>query len=67
MDARTKASLLWGFTGALLFLVLAQATRLMSELAIGLGELGPGAVVVFAATTGLGYLIEGRLARNRQV
>ena len=67
MDDRTKASLLWGLTGALLFLVLAQATRLMSELAIGLSELGPVAVVVFAATTGLGYLIEGRLARKRQV
>ena len=67
MDDRVQASLLWGLAGGLAFLVLAQGARLVSEVNIGLGRQLPVAVGVFAVTAGLGYVIETRLARNRQV
>jgi hypothetical protein len=67
MDERLRASLLWGLAGGLAFLVLAQGARLVSEIDVGLGRLLPVAVIVFAVTAGLGYAVEGRLARNRQV
>ncbi|MDZ7849699.1 MAG: hypothetical protein U5K70_02400 [Halodesulfurarchaeum sp.] len=67
MDDRTKASLLWGLAGGLAFLVLVQTSRLFAALELGLPRLVPVAVAVFAATAGLGWLVEGRLARKRQV
>ncbi|MGM0371081.1 MAG: hypothetical protein ACQEQJ_01070 [Halobacteriota archaeon] len=69
MDPRTRASLLWGAAGALTFLVLAQTTRLFGpiELGMGLPKLLPVALAVFAVSAWLGYVVEGRLAQNRQV
>jgi hypothetical protein len=69
MDERVRLSLLWGAAGALTFLVLAQTTRLFGpiELGMGLPTLLPIAVAVFAVTAGLGYVVEGTMATNRQV
>ena len=67
MDERRKASLLWGVAGGLAFLVLTQGARLFADLPMGLPRLVPVAVVVGVVTGGLGYIVEGRLARNRQV
>lgn len=67
MDARTKASLLWGLAGGLAFLVLVQTGRLFAELQLGLPRLFPVAIGVFAVTAGLGWLVEGRLGTKRQV
>ncbi len=67
MDARTKASLLWGVAGGLTFLVLAQAARLVADLPLGLAKLMPVAIVVAVLTGSLGYVVDGRLAPKRQV
>ena len=67
MDARTKASLLWGLAGGLAFLVLVQTGRLVADLELGLSQSIPVAIGVFAVTAGLGWLVEGRLGPKRQV
>lgn len=67
MDARTKASLLWGIAGGLTFLVLSQAARLVADLPLGLARLIPVAIVVAVVTASLGYVVERRLASKRQV
>jgi membrane protein implicated in regulation of membrane protease activity len=67
MDDRTRASLLWGFVGALSFLVLGQAARLLVGLETRLSTLLGIAVVVFAIAAVLTHLLGRRLDRKRQL
>lgn len=69
MDRRLRSSLLWGVSGALMFLVLAQGIRLFAVLELGMGLSGllPVAGGVFVVTAGLGWLLEGRIEENRQL
>ncbi len=67
MAARTRASLLWGLVGALSFLVLAQGTRLVIGLEVGLPSLGGVALGVFVAATAASHLLGRRLDRKRQL
>ncbi|MFB6086459.1 MAG: hypothetical protein ABEJ84_06595 [Halodesulfurarchaeum sp.] len=64
MDDRLRASLRWGLAGGLAFLVLVQGTQLVAGLEVGLPLSIPVAVGVSIATAGLGWLVEGRLARK---
>ncbi len=56
MNARTKAALLWGAVGALSFLVLVQAYRLLDFGALPIGAVAIGAVLVFVGATLLTYV-----------
>ena len=51
MDARVKASLLWGLVGSMAFLALVQGYHLVADRFLGLAPMAVGAIVVFAATT----------------
>ena len=59
MTPRGKAALLWGGTGALVFLVGHQAYLLLGGAFLGVGPVV--AVFVFVATTAAAYHLEGRL------
>lgn len=67
MDERTRASLLWGIVGALSFLVLGQAARLLVGLETRLPTLLGIAVVVFAIAAVVTHLLGRRLDRKRQL
>jgi len=61
MDARTKATLLWGVIGALAFLVLAQGYLLVSGERVPYAALLGVAVVVFAASAGTAHVAADRV------
>jgi len=61
MDARVKASLLWGLVGAMAFLALAQGYHLFVEAFLGVGPMAAGAVVVFVVTSALAHTLRPRL------
>jgi hypothetical protein len=61
VDARTKATLLWGVIGALAFLVLAQGYLLVAGERVPYVALLGVAVVVFAASTITAHLAADRL------
>ncbi|MFC3477546.1 hypothetical protein [Halobacterium litoreum] len=61
MDARTKASLLWGVIGALAFLVLAQAYLFAAGETVGFEPTVGIAVVVAVAATVTAYVFDGYL------
>jgi hypothetical protein len=63
---RTKASLLWGAVGALVFLVLAQGYELLATPGIALPVKLAVAVVVFVCATGASYVVEEWLARSER-
>ena len=64
MRPRRKSSLLWGLTGALLFLVLALGYRLAGgSLPVGVGGLAGIALVVGVVVTAIAPAIEARLPR----
>jgi hypothetical protein len=67
MDERTRASLLWGVVGALSFLVLAQAARLLVGLETGLPTLLAVSILVFGIGTVASHLLGRRLDRKRQL
>ncbi|WP_232686675.1 hypothetical protein [Halobacterium zhouii] len=58
---RTKASALWGLVGALSFLVLAQAARLLDGPSVGFLPLLGVAIVVALGTTAVTYHAADRL------
>ena len=60
MDARLKASLLWGLVGALSFLVLVQGYELVGELGLSFFVKLVVAVGVFGGATAVSYAVEGR-------
>jgi len=55
VDARTKATLLWGVVGALAFLVLAQGYLLLSSQRVPYAGLLGVALVVFVAASVVGW------------
>ena len=61
MDARTKATLLWGVIGALGFLVLAQGYLLVSGQRVPYAALLGVAVVVFAASAVTAHVAADRV------
>jgi hypothetical protein len=61
VTARGKSALLWGGVGALSFLVLHQGYLLAGGRFLGLAPVAAVAVLVFAGTTALTYLTQGRL------
>ena len=67
MEARTRASLLWGLVGALSFLVLAQGARLVIGLEVDLASLAGVAIGVFVAATVTSHLVGRYLDRKRQL
>jgi hypothetical protein len=61
MDARTKATLLWGVIGALGFLVLAQGYLLVSSQRVPYAALLGVAVVVFVAAAVTAHVAADRV------
>jgi hypothetical protein len=67
VNPRTKASLLWGVTGALVFLVGLQAFRLVTGETVTLGATVGVALLVGVVATVASYAVEGRaLGRKEQ-
>ena len=66
MNPRTKASLLWGLTGALTFLVGLQAFRLVTGEAVTLDTTVGVALLVGAAATAASYLVERRVVGGKE-
>ena len=66
MNPRTKASLLWGVTGALVFLVGLQAYRLVTGATVTLGATLGVAVLVGVVAGGSSYLVEGRAIGRKE-
>ncbi|PSQ10352.1 hypothetical protein BRC93_09775 [Halobacteriales archaeon QS_5_70_15] len=62
MNRRTKASLLWGLTGALVFLVGLQAFRLVTGETITLEAMFGVALLVGVVAGAASYVVEGRVA-----
>ncbi|WP_336036089.1 hypothetical protein [Halobacterium yunchengense] len=62
MERATKDALAWGATGALAFLVLAQAYRFVADAAVGFLPLLGVAAVVFAVAAAASHRLAGRLA-----
>ena len=60
MNPRTKASLLWGLVGALVFLVGLQAFRLVTGEPATLGATVGVALLVGAVASTAAYVVEGR-------
>lgn len=60
MDARLKASLLWGLIGAFSFLVLVQGYELLAELGLSFAVKLLVATGVFGGATAVSYVFEGR-------
>lgn len=65
MTPRAKAALLWGVTGALVFLVGHQAYLLLDGRFLGVGPVAAVTVLVFGATTAAAYYLEGRITAER--
>ena len=61
MNPRTKASLLWGVTGALVFLVGLQAFRLVTGEGATLGVTVGVALAVGVVAGVASYVVEGRV------
>jgi hypothetical protein len=59
MDARPRASLLWGLVGGLAFLVLVQGYELVGSAPLGFAGKLAVAAVVGAGATALTYAAEG--------
>ncbi len=60
-SGRTRAAVLWGATGALSFLVLAQAYVLLSPAHVALPRLLLAGLVVFLLATLVSYVAEPHL------
>ncbi len=61
IEPRTKASLLWGVTGALVFLVGLQAFRLATGEGATLGVTVGVALTVGVVASVASYVVEGRV------
>ncbi|MEF8842660.1 MAG: hypothetical protein V5A62_13720 [Haloarculaceae archaeon] len=61
MNPRTKASLLWGLTGALVFLVGLQAFRLVTSESVTIGATFGVALLVGVVAGVVSYVVEGRV------
>ena len=61
MERATKDELAWGASGALVYLVLALAYKVVAEPAVGVLPLLGVAVVVFVATAVGAHVLAGRL------
>ena len=61
LTGRTRAAVLWGATGALSFLVLAEAYVFLSAAQVALTNLLLAGLVVFLLATLLSYLAEPHL------
>jgi uncharacterized membrane protein HdeD (DUF308 family) len=61
MKPRTKASLLWGLIGALVFLVGLQAFRLVTGEGAALGVTVGVALLVGGVASVAAYVVEGRV------
>ena len=66
MNPRTKASLLWGLTGALVFLVGLQAFRLATGESVGLTATVGVALLVGVVASVATYLVEGRALGGKE-
>lgn len=66
MRPRTKASLLWGLTDGLAFLVLLQAFRLATGESVTLAATVGVTLLVACGATLATYLLEGRVAGSGQ-
>ena len=66
MNPRLKASLLWGVTGALAFLVLVQAFRLVTGEGVTLLVMLGVAGFVAAGASVSTYVLEGRLGGQKE-
>jgi hypothetical protein len=66
MDEELKASVLWGFVGALSFLVLLQGYHLVAGEFVGVGVMVGVAVVVFAITALSAQLLRPRVAPKNE-
>ena len=60
MNPRTKSSLLWGLTGALVFLVGLQTYRLVTGESVTLGATVGVALLVGVVAGAASYVVEGR-------
>jgi hypothetical protein len=61
IEPRTKASLLWGVTGALVFLVGLQAFRLVTGESVTLEATFGVALLVGVVASVASYVVEGRV------
>jgi len=66
VNPRTKASLLWGLTGALVFLVGLQAFRLATGETVTLGATAGVAMLVGIVATVAAYFLEGRVVGRKE-
>lgn len=66
MEPRTKASLLWGVTGALSFLVAVQTHQLITREFVTIGLIVGVTAVVLAVTTAVVYALRPRLRQRTE-
>ena len=66
MKPRTKASLLWGVTGALVFLVGLQAFRLVTGEGATIEVTFGVALVVGVVAAAASYVVEGRVVGRKE-
>jgi hypothetical protein len=66
VNPRTKASLLWGLTGALVFLVGLQAFRLVTGETVTPGATAGVALLVGVVASVAAYIVEGRVVARKE-